>query len=118
MKRKVSPYTVKINSFFRLVASSSQPSEIFNEADMLDMVNVAEQEQNWLIIKTLVNIVKFESCHWTSKMKVDIYIYPRDHICRKVPQKTLNSNLPFKRRQMGYDLLRCYMVRYIEKISR
>ncbi|XP_048563648.1 NFATC2-interacting protein isoform X2 [Triticum urartu] len=85
---------------------------------MLDIVNVVDQEQNWLISETLVNIVKFESCHWTSKMKVDIFIYPRDHICRKVPQKTLNSNLPFKRRQMGYDLLRCYMVRYIEKISR
>ena len=52
MKRKVLTYTVKINSFFRLVASSSQPSEIFNVADMLDIVNVAEEEQNWLIRET------------------------------------------------------------------
>ena len=82
MKRKAPPYTVKINSFFRLVASSSQPSEIFNEADMLDMVNVAEQEQNWLMRETLVNIVIFESCDWTSKMKIGIFLYPRDHISR------------------------------------
>ena len=92
MKRKVLPYTVKINSFFRLVASRSQPSEFFNGADMLDIVNVAEEEQNWLIRETLVNIVKFESCHWTSKMKIDIFMYPRDRIGRKVPRNTLNSN--------------------------
>ena len=59
---------------------------------MLDIVNVAEEEQNWLIRETLVNIVKFESCHWTSKMKIDIFMYPRDRIGRKVPRNTLNSN--------------------------
>ena len=60
MKRKAGPNTIKINAFFKPLASSSQPTEIVNEADvqytnpspvnasdqeMSDVVNVAEQTE-------------------------------------------------------------------------
>ncbi|XP_044335668.1 uncharacterized protein [Triticum aestivum] len=60
MKRKAGPNTIKINAFFKPVASSSQPTEIVSEADvqvtnpspvnasdqdMPDVVNVAEQAE-------------------------------------------------------------------------
>ena len=60
MKRKAGPNTIKINAFFKRVASSSQPTENVGEADvqvtnpspvnasdqdMPDVVNVAEQAE-------------------------------------------------------------------------
>ena len=56
MKRKAGPNTIKINAFFKRVASSSQPTEIVGEADVQvtnpSPVNASDQD-----MPDVVNVV-------------------------------------------------------------